>query len=79
MSPSHETTRAGNVLPEAPYATGGNEEQEPCPAPLAWREVLNAYRTEADHWELRRGEFILRGRTWGNGPPVFHVLEQRLR
>ena len=75
MSPAHETTQTGNLLAREvrndDVATAGSENPEPCPTPLAWDEVLNAYRTEADHWELQRGERTLRGRTWGNGPPVY--------
>jgi len=44
---------------------------EACPPPLAWQEVLNAYRTESQSWELNCGPRRLTGRTWGEGPPLY--------
>ena len=44
---------------------------EACPPPLAWQEVLNAYRAESQPWELDRGPRRLTGRTWGEGPPLY--------
>ncbi len=44
---------------------------EACPPPLAWQEVLNAYRADSRPWELDRGPRRLTGRTWGEGPPLY--------
>lgn len=40
---------------------------EACPPPLVWQEVLAAYRSESQPWELRSGSRRLVGRTWGGG------------
>lgn len=47
--------------------------REPCPTPLSWREVLAAFHSESEDWEVRRGGSVLRGRTWGEGPPLYFL------
>lgn len=56
--------------------TPGGGEQRPgpldgCPTPLAWQQVLDAFRQQSTSWEVRREGYTLRGRTWGNGPPLY--------
>ncbi len=42
-----------------------------CPTPLAWRQVLDAFHEQSAAWEVPRSGYTLRGRTWGNGPPLY--------
>lgn len=49
------------------------EPREPCPSPLAWQQVLAAFRAESEPWELDRGAYRLHGRTWGSGPPIYFL------
>lgn len=44
-----------------------------CPTPLAWRQVLESFRQESTPWEITRGSTVLRGRSWGHGPPLYLV------
>ena len=44
-----------------------------CPPPLAWQEVLAAYRSESQPWEIDCGSRRLQGRTWGEGPPLYFL------
>jgi pimeloyl-ACP methyl ester carboxylesterase len=44
-----------------------------CPTPLAWQEVLRTFRGESTPWELGRGTYSLRGREWGEGPPLYFL------
>lgn len=50
---------------------GHSAEGEPCPSPLSWQQVLQAFRTESEPWTLDRGRYTLHGRTWGQGPPLY--------
>lgn len=54
-----------------PINAAGVPSGESCPPPLAWQEVLGAFRTESHAWELDRGNRRLTGRTWGEGPPIY--------
>jgi pimeloyl-ACP methyl ester carboxylesterase len=54
-------------------ASKTEEQREPCPTPLAWSQVLERFRDESHAWELDRGEYVLRGRTWGDGPPLYFL------
>ncbi len=54
-----------------PIDAAGVPSGESCPPPLAWQEVLGAFRTESQSWELDRGPRRLTGRTWGEGPPLY--------
>src|SRR5262249_47884803 len=47
--------------------------QEGCPAPLAWRQVLDAFRTESTSWSVDRGEYRIEGRAWGEGAPLYFL------
>ncbi|MFN0195692.1 MAG: alpha/beta fold hydrolase [Planctomycetaceae bacterium] len=49
------------------------ESIEPCPPPLAWQEVLQRFRADAKAWELSRGSYTLRGKTWGTGQPLYFL------
>lgn len=49
------------------------EPREPCPAPLAWQDVLRAFRAESRSWRLERDGWRLDGRSWGEGPPVYFL------
>jgi len=42
-----------------------------CPTPLGWKQVLDAFRQQSTPWEVARNGYSLRGRTWGNGPPLY--------
>jgi len=55
-----------------PLDAPGNQ-SDACPEPLSWREVLRRYRTESRTWEVERGPYTLRGRTWGDGPPLYFL------
>lgn len=49
------------------------EEREPCPPPLDWQQVLEAFLAGSRSWELPRGSGVVRGRTWGAGPAVYFL------
>ena len=66
---SRDVSPAGGVAP-APSADAP-QVGEPCPAPLAWQEVLAAYRNESTAWELTNGSHRLVGRMWGQGRPLY--------
>ena len=66
---SRDVSPAGGVAP-AP-SVDAPQVGEPCPAPLAWQEVLVAYRSESTAWELTNGSHRLVGRTWGQGRPLY--------
>jgi pimeloyl-ACP methyl ester carboxylesterase len=53
--------------PAAPTEPAG----EGCPTPLAWQEVLTAFRTESQPWQVIRGDCTITGRTFGQGPPLY--------
>ncbi len=46
---------------------------EGCPTPLEWREVLDRFLREADHWYCDRDGRRIVGRTWGSGPPLYFL------
>ena len=69
--PSHPT-RASRPK-EVSEQIGTDDGREPCPPPLAWRQVLETFRIESDRWELDRGKYLLKGRTWGTGPPLYFL------
>lgn len=75
--PLNPTAASGHLLPTSaipagvPIDSAGVPSGESCPPPLAWQEVLNAYRADSRPWELDRGSRRLSGRTWGNGPPIY--------
>lgn len=44
-----------------------------CPTPLAWKQVLDAFHHDSTPWEIKRDGETLRGRSWGNGPPLYLI------
>lgn len=46
---------------------------EPCPAPLAWQQVLDRFRKESQPWTIERDSRVLQGRTWGEGVPLYFL------
>lgn len=71
---SHEAT--GEFAQSSPSPTAAPQPAEPssgCPSPVPWRQVLEAFRTDADHWTLDRGRYQLEGSTWGDGPPLYFL------
>jgi len=64
------TEMAQSQSADVPAATD-EPPHDPCPTPLAWEQVLDAFRSDAELWELRQGGTTIRGRTWGDGPPVY--------
>ena len=42
-----------------------------CPTPLAWQQVLTAFHEQGTSFEVHRPGHVLRGRTWGEGPPLY--------
>lgn len=47
------------------------ETREPCPTPLTAAEVLATFRAEAEPWSLDHNGDTIRGRTFGEGPPLY--------
>ena len=63
-----EETRDGTV------ATNPSEsDADACPTPLGWRQVVHAIQTDAITWELKRNGYVLRGKTFGEGPPLYFL------
>ncbi|MGE3316233.1 MAG: alpha/beta fold hydrolase [Planctomycetaceae bacterium] len=74
-------------IPEPPYDVPADLAQPPrpseeiageppasgCPSPVPWRQVIDAFHTEARHWKLDRGRYELEGSTWGEGPPLYFL------
>jgi pimeloyl-ACP methyl ester carboxylesterase len=60
-----------NSLAAHASASGVAPAGEACPPPLIWQEVLGAYHSDSQPWELDRGSRRLVGRTWGQGPPLY--------
>lgn len=48
-------------------------EQESCPSPLGWQEVVSQFEELARPWELRREHYRWTGRLWGEGPPIYFL------
>lgn len=76
MSTSTNETARSDAQTDAtwPFTTDvptTDADENPCPAPLSWRQVLEVFRRQADAWELRRSDLVLLGRTWGTGPPLY--------
>lgn len=69
--PDHLKLPATAIPAGVPVNAAGVPTGEACPPPLVWHEVLNAYRTESQSWELDRGTRRLAGRVWGEGPPLY--------
>lgn len=62
----------GVLVPQGiPTTPEGVPAGEACPPPLAWQEVLAAYRQDSHPWEVNLGSRRLTGRTWGVGPALY--------
>ncbi len=74
-SPCDNIMSAGTEMAQsrsADVSAATDEPQhDPCPTPLAWEQVLDAFRSDAELWEFQQGGTTVRGRTWGDGPPVY--------
>ena len=44
-----------------------------CPTPLAWQQVLSAFREQTVPIEVPRPGYTLHARTWGQGPPLYFL------
>ena len=42
-----------------------------CPTPLAWQQVLSAFREHSTPFSVQRAGYALHGRTLGSGPPLY--------
>jgi pimeloyl-ACP methyl ester carboxylesterase len=72
--PAAETETAPTTPLAAPTPSGpGPVNLDGCPTPLAWQEVLRIFREESQPWEVDRGAYRVRGRAWGNGPPLYFL------
>ena len=68
-----DAVRAAELSPAEINPAGIVPAGEGCPPPLAWQEVLATFRTQSTGWELPRGRYCLRGRTWGTGAPLYFL------
>lgn len=55
----------------APPATMPSPPPDGCPVPLAWRDVVEAFRKESTAWTATRAGREIRGRAWGSGRPLY--------
>ena len=56
-----------------PIPDSSAEHQDPCPTPLAWREVLDAFRRDSERWEVPLSQTPVQGRTIGEGMPLYFL------
>lgn len=63
-----QSAAATSAIPEKMDGAG-----EPCPAPLVWQEVREAYLRDSMPWELVRESRRLTGQTWGSGRPLYFL------
>jgi len=56
-----------------PIPESSAEHEDPCPTPLSWRDVLDAFRRESVSWSVDLGSARVRGRTIGQGPPLYFL------
>jgi len=73
----HSESTAKNAAQE-PSSTPGEvqlleSDREPCPTPLKWHEILQAFLQEANHWYLEGESGRILGRTWGQGPRLYFL------
>ncbi|MEO1996129.1 MAG: hypothetical protein ABGZ17_12725, partial [Planctomycetaceae bacterium] len=54
-----------------PIHESSAEHQDPCPTPLAWRDVLDGFRRDSTSWSVALESGLVRGRTIGRGPPLY--------
>ena len=55
------------------FASAGGEDREPCPTPLAWHEVLEAFRNDSESWDFDHHGTTVSGRALGTGPPLYFL------
>lgn len=48
-------------------------EESGCPPPLAWTDVLTAFREQSKPFEVSTGELRFTGRVMGEGPPLYFL------
>jgi pimeloyl-ACP methyl ester carboxylesterase len=75
---SQEPTAPVSDTPSPPTSLSADDdvprvEQEPCPTPLEWHEVLRAFVEEPEHWSFEHKGIGVRGRTWGSGTPLYFL------
>ena len=57
-----------------PGKTAPTEDQDNgCPSPLSWREVLETFRAQSSPWEFTHDQLLYRGYIWGTGPPLYFL------
>jgi len=61
------------VMATTPIPEISSEHEDPCPTPLAWRDVLNAFRRESASWSVALESARVRGQTIGQGPPLYFL------
>lgn len=54
-----------------PARMAAADDQPSCPPAVVLQDVLAAYETETRQFELSRGPWVVRGRTWGRGAPLY--------
>jgi len=67
------TANAQGITQNSAAIADSQSAGESCPPPLAWPEVVAAYRSQSTPWELSNGSRHLVGRTWGNGLPLYFL------
>jgi pimeloyl-ACP methyl ester carboxylesterase len=71
VTPSISDVPADGVV-DAPVNTT-EAETNSCPPPLGWRQVLRTVQGESSVWTLNRNGDTIRGRTFGQGPPLYFL------
>ena len=81
-SPASESATSGDIDPQARLAPNPRPSTEaeridgagePCPAPLVWQEIRERYVQDSSPWEIVSGDHLIRGRIWGDGPPLYFI------
>ena len=62
---------AGGVV-DAPV-NSTEPEANTCPPPLGWKQVLRSVQSESSEWTLNRNGYTIRGRTFGQGQPLYFL------
>ena len=57
---------------DAPVKTT-EPETNSCPTPLGWQQVLRTVQRDSAEWTLDRNGHTIRGRTFGQGPPLYFL------
>src|SRR4051812_3272449 len=70
----HAAGSPGTALPpESAEASTSDSTAGDCPSPLLWREVVDSYRQQSTPWTIVRDGRVIRGRTFGKGPPLYFL------